>query len=275
MKKEMTAEEFINDTIPPSAREIEYLLQCENNIPAFDFVFEAYKQLEAAGKRAWLNDLQFFDSHRNYPYKPDHLETVPVGSVEFVHAYFEAHGIKVPNPLNVPEELIELCDPEPYDVPDWEERIIIFSGPQEHSKMQIKNKDIVKHPKNGFSDKIKPVGNWQITEWIEDGFDAEFRVFVFDERIIDVRQYAGDVKYPLDYDYVKECIEKFKSAPPSYTLDIGIHRGSINGVHHCNIHTVIECHHFYSCGTYGFNHSAYLPMLSQWYCWWIREGQKK
>lgn len=261
MNKKMT-----NDTIPPGAREIEYLLQCEKNIPAFDFVFEAYNQLGVAGKRAWLNDLQYLKDNKNYPYRPDHLMTVPVGSVEFVHAYFEAHGIKIPKPLNVPEELHNLCDPKPHDMEE-EERIVIFTGSPEHSEMQIKNKDIVKHPKNGFSNKIKPFGNWQITEWIEDGFDAEFRVFVFNERIIDVRQYTGDVKYPLDYDYVNECIKKFKSAPPSYTLDIGIYYGKV--------HTVIECRHFYSCGTYGFNHSAYLPMLSQWYCWWIREGQKR
>jgi hypothetical protein len=172
---------------------------------------------------------------------------VPVGTVEFVHNYMINNNIPVPKPVNVPSELEGYCELQPLKIKgpfDFEEKVF------------AKSMDYIKHPLNGIVTKI-PEGNWQVTKYLEDGFDSEYRIFVWNKRIVGAKHYCGNAFIAPSKEEVKYLINLYQSAPIAYTLDVGI---SNRRTH------LIECHNFYSCGLYGFSEWQVYPlMLSGWW----------
>lgn len=120
----------------------------------------------------------------------------------------------------------------------------------------VKSANQIKHQKNStYSVDSIPFkdGEFQAVEWLDEGFLSEWRVFVLDGNIIDIQNYAGDV-WTLPSKSSVECMiyafehAKGSNAPPSYTLDVGVHRDSVG------LKTsVVEVHDFYACGTYSLN----------------------
>lgn len=178
----------------------------------------------------------------------------PVGSIEFVHKWFSLFGIKIPRPVNIPEELFKISNAEPWFVDEFSKRKTL------RYPVFIKSMDLIKHRNNGKCVDEVPPGNWIVTDYMEDGFVAEFRAFVFKGFVHGVVQYSGDASIGhscLDK-YIKGCIRMWNTDTPAYTVDVGITK---NGTLR-----LIECHDFYSCGTYGFTGYNILPqMSSSWY----------
>jgi hypothetical protein len=107
---------------------------------------------------------------------------------------------------------------------------------------------------------VLPPGNYQISGLID--FLSEWRVFVFDKKMVGLQNYSGDFTKMPNIDNVQHMMEQWKSSPRAYTLDVGI--VDQNGFP--GLTKVVEAHDFFSCGLYGFADYKLLPymLLSTW-----------
>jgi hypothetical protein len=190
--------------------------------------------------------------------------TVPVGSIDFVEAVLKRdHGIErvpplqLPYPLTVPKMAIR--------------RVFTITGVSEIPKGDWFVKPLERYKGNPpFRSKgeITLSGKYFISEYVD--FEAEWRVFVFRDEILGVRQYLGDYDRHFNSDRLKtfvRVLEEYRRAsyaavriPIAYTLDIGLMR------YKGRTFTVpVEMHHFYSCGLYGFGHTSLPSMYSATY----------
>ena len=190
----------------------------------------------------------------------DPNEFIPVGSVEFVSAFLKTFYPKAEGalkPLNVPEELFPFAGREIANVICRED----FEPFWKYDKVYAKDIDTIKDQFNGLYTDIydnyesKDFRHFQVSEVIN--IESEWRVFVFQNRFLDCRNYSGDCfKFP-NPGRIMDMIKAYSpSAPAAYTLDIAV---TENGET-----VVVECHRFFSCGLYGFWNSNLLPyMFSQ------------
>jgi hypothetical protein len=183
---------------------------------------------------------------------------IPVGSVQFVHdALYSYFKLPIPKPINIPAPLFREHSLHPK----------IIEGPCKFNKtMFIKSMDEIKHPDNGPSKSVKE-GRWQVTDYLDNEFDSEWRIFVFKGEVVGVAPYSGDYFLPPSMDYIKEHINAWgDTAPIAYTLDYGVLK---------NWNVLIEAHNFYSCGLYGFRKWNLLPqMFSGWWKEYVRKRTK-
>ena len=102
---------------------------------------------------------------------------------------------------------------------------------------------------------------------------SELRIYVFNNKIEDVRNYSGDPKislFPMQYEYIQEhIIDKNKNSFPStYTIDVAI-------LNSPNRHMeVVEYNDMWSIGNYGVPNDIYLKMLKNRYLQIIKESEK-
>ena len=82
-----------------------------------------------------------------------------------------------------------------------------------------------------------------ISEVVE--FIAEWRCFVLDGQVLDVRPYTGDYHVHLDPSVIDEAISCWKDAPVAYGLDIGVTRNGRT--------LVVEVNDGYVLGNYGLS----------------------
>ncbi|HGL1642336.1 TPA: ATP-grasp domain-containing protein [Streptococcus pneumoniae] len=103
--------------------------------------------------------------------------------------------------------------------------------------------EIVNIPDN-WGKFIKPIDYpiW-ISEVVE--FIAEWRCFVLDGRVLDVRPYTGDYHAQFDASVIDEAISCWKDAPIAYGLDIGVTRDGRT--------LVVEVNDGYALGNYGLS----------------------
>jgi hypothetical protein len=109
-----------------------------------------------------------------------------------------------------------------------------------------------------FEDTTKVI----VSEPINKEIKSEYRCFVFNDKLVDVRGYIGDFRYyPDKFHFValNSMIEKFKAMYPpiAYTFDIGILEDSEL--------ILIETSDFYSIGQYGLEAELYAKMLEARY----------
>lgn len=236
---------------------MKFLLQTINKKLVHDFTFELTRCEEY---HKWIEDPITLRYHEGVDFSqikhPDFY--VPVGSVEFVSNYlktFYPEASKALVPLNVPEVLFPFAGRNIVNVnnpEDWDK----FS---DYALVFAKSLDTIKHPQNGFfglPDFARCKG-FQVSEPID--LMSEWRVFVFQDSILDCRCYQGNhFAYP-DPQVIKNMVSAYMlsgTAPKTYTLDIGV---TIKGET-----VVVECHRFFSCGLYGFSQpNIYPAMLSQ------------
>ncbi|KJQ73634.1 hypothetical protein TZ93_01519 [Streptococcus mitis] len=82
-----------------------------------------------------------------------------------------------------------------------------------------------------------------ISEVVE--FIAEWRCFVLDGQVLDVRPYTGDYHAHFDASVIDEAISCWKDAPIAYGLDIGVTRDGRT--------LVVEVNDGYALGNYGLS----------------------
>ncbi len=82
-----------------------------------------------------------------------------------------------------------------------------------------------------------------ISEVVE--FIAEWRCFVLDSQVLDVRPYTGDYHAHFDASVIDEAISCWKDAPIAYGLDIGVTRDGRT--------LVVEVNDGYALGNYGLS----------------------
>lgn len=245
---------------------IKFLLQTENNRKHIhDFTFILEKSMKY---HDWIYETKEDSNPFQLLYStlPNVSDCVPIGSVDFVMEYLELYHNKVPKPMNVPEELFshlftrrEIANGDNNDVQSWTGKFFFKSNDK------IKGYQNVNDPNNTGLLEV-PEGNYQISEIID--VESEWRTFVYQGKLVGLKQYSGDFTVFPDIDKVKEMINTFKSAPIAYTLDVGITNDK-NTV-------VIEAHDFFSCGFYGFNDHSVIPyMFSRWWYNYVNDIKYK
>jgi len=93
--------------------------------------------------------------------------------------------------------------------------------------------------------------------WISDvvDFESEWRCFVLDGNILDVRPYKGNwYRYPdLDVETIENAVDEYKSKPVACTLDFGTTKTGET--------VLIEVNDGYSFGNYGLPCEKYAKMI--------------
>ena len=210
------------------------------------------------------------------PFKPQHKEYIPIGSVEFVTDFLMHFYNLNPKPINVPEELFY------HPSFDFTKRHI-FNGTEKdlkgHGKSFVKSNDKIKKFTEIVEDDYKlPIGNYQFSEFI-DNIESEWRAFVYQSKLVGLQNYIGDFTRFPSVPKIEEMISVYKSAPIAYTLDVGVGAEIYHkkyGMFLGNETFVIECHDFFSCGLYGFADHNILPnMFNRWFNEYIKKNKDK
>lgn len=241
---------------------MKFLIQTIDGRLRFDFQLELLNAIDAHNFFHPDDKISYimgeFSERFNNP-----KDLCPVGSVEFVKEYFKIHFGKkcIPKPKNVPKELMDNTFTKRFI-----DNIVVNDAFRKANQtfsmdLYVKSNDDIKSDlngiyRNGFQN--IPDGNFQVSKLLS-GFKSEFRCFVFENQLLDVRLYNGDYKIIPDFKKIEGMIEVYgKSAPHAYTLDIGVTEE--------NETVIIEVHDFFSCGLYGFMPVNKLPyMFWRWY----------
>jgi hypothetical protein len=224
-----------------------FLIQTIDGQIKHDFSFTLIQSIEY---HKWFNpecEMDYVLSENKY--LPDFI---PIGSVEFVSNYLKEFYNFIPKPINIPSELMNK---------EWTGRKV-FNG----CENDIKGEKFVKS-----NEKIKsfteicseaPKGLYQISDVIE--IQSEYRAFVYNKKLVGLKNYAGDFDVFPDVDKIKKMIDVYHSQPPAFTLDVAVtDKGEM---------VVIEVHDFFSCGLYGFAEHKILPfMFSRWFYHFLQQ----
>ena len=245
---------------------MKFLIQKCNKKIQHDFSFTL---LESIRYLKWLGDvdvkvkyIDFIDAENenwNWWFSPFHEHYIPIGSVEFVTAWFKRFHDHKPKPINVPEEIINF----PTMQVDFCGRKVINGNHMDledlKGKWFVKSNDHIK----GFALPIDrsygelPAGHYQMSELID--IDSEWRAFVYQGKLVGLQNYSGDFELFPNTFTIKQMINAYKSAPVAYTLDVGV-------TYAHSTTRIIEVHDFFSCGLYGFADHKILPyMHSRWH----------
>ena len=245
---------------------MKFLLQTIGKKIVHDFGFTLTKSKEFMD---WSIDLKMsIKKHEGVDFSdiknPDMY--TPVGSVDFVSAYlntFYPDAKKMLEPLNVPDVLFPFAGRDIMNIKTEEDLKKLYK----YDEVFAKSLTVIKHPDNGFKynpniqmntlldlDNYDKCVGFQVSSVVE--FLSEWRVFVFNGKILDCKNYMGDFFTYPDPSRIIEMVKAYKDAPVAYTLDVGVIPGGET--------VVIECHRFFSCGLYGFDDVYHYPyMLSQ------------
>lgn len=247
-----------------------FLIQIINGEIVHDFAFTL---IETIKFNNWYHNnsyIEFLKCDIN-DISPKHKDYCPIGSVEFVHSFYKKiYGIENIKPLNAPLELMDTLYSgriiKNYNINEAAEDL--FKNDFESSTMLfVKSNDIIKDSRNGIYkslDEIKKCGlsTVQISEYVD--ILSEYRCFIYENNLVGLQYYSGDFKIFPNIKKIESMIMEYsKSAPISYTLDVGIND---------NDTFVIECHNFYSCGLYGFNDSRLPFMFWRWHKNFLKEN---
>lgn len=178
---------------------------------------------------------------------------IAVGSIEYTEQFLgkAIKPILIPKPLKrepyLDRHIIE-CDIQSNDVDIWIDDYNL-------DKVFIKPLDVCKSIYTGCYtlkdfNKIRNqlTGKFLLSEVIN--IIAEWRCFIYHNKIMDIRKYLGDINANYNLEFIKNIVSDWTDSPPAYTLDVGM---KINGKM-----TIIEIHNFLSCGLYGFEDLNYL-----------------
>lgn len=246
-----------------------YLIQSTEikgkEVPAQDF---GYTAIQVVDYYDWLYpnehmyNFEYVCSPTLFKQKPEWLLTdantfpycVPIGSVEFVLSWFAAMGIENVKPLNIPKELWHFCD----------RKIAIGKLKDFTGTYMIKDINNIKYEYNQrvtiyptmlYGDKYHyslHCREFFLSEWV-DNVESEWRVFVFNGEIQDIRCYSGDPWKTPDKQYVQEVVDTYSQIRnTAYTLDIMVTDKKTE---------ILELHDFFSCGLYGFEDFRVLPLM--------------
>jgi hypothetical protein len=176
-----------------------------------------------------------------------------VGSVEFMKEVFSKIGkenVRVPKNSNREHKVMTLGDAKeiaksgqsifikPFDIK-------LFTGfildQMVHTSISDVPDDTNVMVYDVFSSKIK----------------SEFRCYIHNNRVVDVRNYSGDLFCCPNEEYLKGIIDINKDFPISYTIDIGVLENGDN--------VVIEYNDMWAIGNYGIPNELYLRLLRDRY----------
>lgn len=235
---------------------IYFLLETDNEFEFVDtFVYDAFKSIK---------DYNSFNTNTNstkyigIKLSIDQLDEfkydyIPVGSIEFVHKYLSMRNVTIPKPLNVPDVLREYCSREIIDINKED----LINNKIKYNEYFIKSNDNYKdfeiNKVKYFDFNYSKTENYFISSQIHSNIISEYRCFVLGNRILSINNYIGD---PIGLTNLHISTLKLLSSKinlRAFTIDFAIlENGTME---------IIELHHGYSCGNYGFKGDYYLSFL--------------
>lgn len=175
--------------------------------------------------------------------KIDRSNSIPVGSIEFVHRFYkEVWGVNNLPPINIPPELISFAKRKVWYGTEKEEiKATLFCKSADKIKGYT---GIVNHQT------VLERGNYMFSELID--IDSEWRCFVLNGELLGIHNYNNSLGLTPDITLIKEMVKTYNKLD-AFTLDVGVNR---------NDTFIIEVHDFYSCGLYGFrNYNKLIQMI--------------
>ena len=195
-----------------------------------------------------LDNLKFYDKILKYE------DYTPIGTVEFVKAFAEKIGVKLPDPIHA-TELLRLegrkyATVRKKDLPLPRKTYPVFVKPFKELK---KFTGFIARSEKDFE--LYPDVDWSNTSLfltdVLENIVSEWRCYVLNGKVFACVNYAGDpLKFPNSA-AIRNCIDNFESAPIAYSLDMAI-----------TDHTqFIEINDAYALGYYGGDVELYTKML--------------
>lgn len=223
-----------------------FLIQTIDGQVKHDFSFAL---IEAIEYQNWLNE-------GTHTYELIELEDIlehdftgyiPSGTVQFVQEYLDLyHEITHIRPINIPNELLR---------DEYLKRNITYKlkgsyifDKDKFVKSDTEIKGVTEITRNLD---IPDDGRYLVSDVID--IDSEWRAFVFNGKLVGLKNYLGDFTLMPDVSLVIKMIKDYKESPPAYTLDVGVNLKDET--------FLIEAHNFFSCGTYGFSDNRILPQM--------------
>lgn len=216
-----------------------------------------------------IEDVDSFD-YKSYgtrsPFKAE--EWCPIGTVEFVEKYLRTYfGDMVADnamkPLNVPGCFLSNKMNTGREIHDafLEYGIIkTHTGEPDETKYFIKDNERIKNQNNGIMTLgeayEKGLRYVECSQLIKEGHNSsEWRAFIHNGKVVDIKHYDGDPFVFPDMDTViNSYMYQLENTLKEGTLDVYV--DEIDGETY-----VMECHKFFSCGLYGFDHPDILPIM--------------
>lgn len=214
-------------------------------IPAQDFGYTFFSAVEFEN---WFRGREQHQVRlcRDTKFKIDERtrNCVPIGSVEFCLAWYWQMGCTRIAPLNIPNCLWPLVN----------RRIFVSKHLSPDGKEYYgKDLDCIKAPwNNWYREYHSDTDPMLFTEKVPNVV-SEWRLFVFDGKIVDMRCYSGDFWKSPCANYCERAVSIYSNANDAYTLDVLVTKqGSTD---------ILELHDFFACGLYGCdNYSSILRM---------------
>ncbi len=182
-----------------------------------------------------------------------------VGSINNVLLALDKLGVKRPLPLEIPECLVGFGKRKIWtstlgEVRNNEALWPVFVKPLEEHKL------FTGHVLRVFTDLYKSMAFEDSTKVLVSetvNFLSEYRCFVLNGKILDVRRYCGSLDWYPDLTVVQDIIKAFlEEAPVAYSVDVG----SVDGQT-----VLVEINDSYALGTYGLPAHLQVKMIvSRW-----------
>lgn len=237
-----------------------YLLQSNyENEFITQHVYNAYISLL---QKNWLENEDLYYVKLHY----DKLETflknnkniIPVGSVEFIEEAMRSRDLKPPEPYNIPDDFKTsyYTSRNVYNNVTWD-KLVNYNFP-----LFVKPDDNYKSFTGGVFKSIDQfkmfvdIDYERTLYFVSDpiSIESEFRILVHNQQIRYIAQYIGLYDNRLSMEFLNDIVENFGLSEISYSFDVGICNDGTN--------VLIEFHHFYGVGTYGFEGPEYINMLT-------------
>jgi hypothetical protein len=167
-----------------------------------------------------------------------------VGSINNVLLALDHLNVHRPDALEIPGSLYPFVHRKLWhttlgEAKQNEENWPVFIKPLKQHKL------FTGHVLGVFTDLYKSMAIDESTEILASEpvkFTSEYRCFVLNSQILDVRRYTGSLEWYPDISLVREMISCFKEAPVAYSIDVG----SVDGKT-----VLVECNDAYALGSYG------------------------
>ena len=221
-----------------------FLIQTQRNELTYDFAFHLKEAIKY--NNCYYNQEKYqcllVDNILGY----DYSQYIPVGSIDFVlkfyKQYYNIEGIK---PIGIPDELnkMEFTKREL-------KQFYTETASEETTKVFADSKDDFEDYTDIVEMKELPLKKKLIISPVLK-LDSEWRAFVYNGKLVDIRNYNGDFAIFPNMELINKMISEYIDAPKAYTIDVAIDDEGDT--------IVVEVHQFFSCNLYGFSNYKILP----------------
>ena len=232
------------------------LIESEQGKITQDVSFAGYMGASALNWKSQTYDVRLMSQNGipiSLPEIKDEL-IVPIGSVQFIKKVCDVTGVKLPEPLNIPDSLLSLTNRKVWSCKRSEigDRFPLFVKPKSELKLFTgfvaeSERDFYLYPELAKWD-----GDLMCSE-IMDSILSEWRCYVIEGKVYNCSCYSGDsLVFPDRMIIEQGLIARYQDAPAGYALDVAV---TASGTE------LIECNDAWSLGYYGGEFTDYFKMV--------------